>query len=225
MDSLPLCHLGSPQRQSKGLKHLRVYFPVDLITFCITYKVLFLKYLKCHSRFVDQLPCGSILEILQLSSNSSHETHLLQVAYQNPRSLEHELNVSFSMATLTHYFFFLTGGQLLYNAVSPCCTWISLMHTCILFLLSLPPTSSRTSVLGHHRAPTYKISESHSRGFPWWLSGKESTYKRRRHRFDPSSRKIPHVTEPLSPRVTTTGSYVWEDPRIPHATAPEACAP
>ena len=122
MDSLPLCHLGSPQRQSKGLKHLRVYFPVDLITFYITYKVLFLKYLKCHSRFVDQLPCGSILEILQLSSNSSHETHLLQVAYQNPRSLEHELNVSFSMATLTHYFFFLTGGQLLYNAVSPCCT-------------------------------------------------------------------------------------------------------
>ena len=32
-----------------------------------------------------------------------------------------------------------------------------------------------------------------------WLSGKESTRQCRRHRFDPWSKKIPHVTEQLSP--------------------------
>ena len=36
-------------------------------------------------------------------------------------------------------------------------------------------------------------------GLPWWLSGKESTHQCRRHRFNPWSRKISHVTEQLSP--------------------------
>ena len=40
-------------------------------------------------------------------------------------------------------------------------------------------------------------------GLPWWLSGKESTCKSRRHRFDPWSRKIPHVREQLSLCTTT----------------------
>ena len=31
-------------------------------------------------------------------------------------------------------------------------------------------------------------------GLSWWLSGKESTYQRRRHRFDPWAGKVPHVT-------------------------------
>ena len=36
-------------------------------------------------------------------------------------------------------------------------------------------------------------------GLLWWLSGKESTYQCRRHRFDPSSGKILHAVEQLSP--------------------------
>ena len=40
--------------------------------------------------------------------------------------------------------------------------------------------------------------------FPWWLSGKESTYQCRKLRFDPWSRKIPHASEQLSPCSTTT---------------------
>ena len=30
-------------------------------------------------------------------------------------------------------------------------------------------------------------------GLPWWLSGKESSNQCRSHRFDPSSRNIPHA--------------------------------
>ena len=41
-------------------------------------------------------------------------------------------------------------------------------------------------------------------GLPWWLSGEESAYQCRRHRFDPWSRKIPHAMEHLSSRTTTT---------------------
>ena len=41
-------------------------------------------------------------------------------------------------------------------------------------------------------------------GLPWWLSGKESACQCRRHGFNPSSRKIPHATEQLSPCSTTT---------------------
>ena len=33
---------------------------------------------------------------------------------------------------------------------------------------------------------------------PWWLSDKESTCQHRRHKFDPSSWKIPHAVEQLS---------------------------
>ena len=41
-------------------------------------------------------------------------------------------------------------------------------------------------------------------GLPWWLSGKESACQCRRCMFNPGSRKIPHATEQLSPRATTT---------------------
>ena len=36
-------------------------------------------------------------------------------------------------------------------------------------------------------------------GFPWWLSGKESTCQCRKHGFEPRSRRIPHAAEQLSP--------------------------
>ena len=39
---------------------------------------------------------------------------------------------------------------------------------------------------------------------PWGLSGKEAACHCGRHGFDPWSEKIPHATERLSPRVTTT---------------------
>lgn len=41
-------------------------------------------------------------------------------------------------------------------------------------------------------------------GLPWWLSGKESACQRRRHRFNPWSRKTPHAGGQLSPYATTT---------------------
>ena len=47
--------------------------------------------------------------------------------------------------------------------------------------------------------------EAHYAGLPWWLSGKESTCRWRRHGFSPWSGKIPHVLEKLSLWTTTIG--------------------
>ena len=41
-------------------------------------------------------------------------------------------------------------------------------------------------------------------GLSWWQSGRESTCQCRRQSFDPWSRKIPHITEQVSPWITTT---------------------
>ena len=41
-------------------------------------------------------------------------------------------------------------------------------------------------------------------GFPWWLSGKESTCQRRRCQFDPWSGKIPHALGQLNRGAPTT---------------------
>ena len=41
--------------------------------------------------------------------------------------------------------------------------------------------------------------KNHFRGLPWWLSGEESTCQRKRHRVHFCSRKIPRVSEQLSP--------------------------
>ena len=57
-------------------------------------------------------------------------------------------------------------------------------------------------------------------GLPWWLGGKESFCQCRRHRFNSWSMKIPHATEPLSPRSTATGPVTW----TLGATATEAYA-
>ena len=43
----------------------------------------------------------------------------------------------------------------------------------------------------------------------WWLSGKESAGRCRRHRFNPWSGKIPHAAEQLSPRATNTEPVLW----------------
>ena len=41
-------------------------------------------------------------------------------------------------------------------------------------------------------------------GLPWWLGGKESTRRCRRHRSDPRSGETPHSVEQLSPPAPTT---------------------
>ena len=40
--------------------------------------------------------------------------------------------------------------------------------------------------------------ESQGEGLPWWLSGKESTYRCRSHGFDPWSGKIPHAVREVA---------------------------
>ena len=65
------------------------------------------------------------------------------------------------------------------------------------------------------------IKENLYMGLPWWLSGKESTWKCRRHGFDPWSGKIPHPTKQLSPCATTIQPVL----QSPGAAATEACAP
>ena len=51
-------------------------------------------------------------------------------------------------------------------------------------------------------------------GLPWWYSGLEPASQCRRHRFDPWSGKIPHVSEQLSPVLRLPS---------PRAATPEAC--
>ena len=43
-----------------------------------------------------------------------------------------------------------------------------------------------------------EVGKKEVQGLPCWISGKESTYQCRRHRFDPWSKKIPHFVEQLS---------------------------
>ena len=56
-------------------------------------------------------------------------------------------------------------------------------------------------------------------GLPWWLSGKESTCQCGRHRFYPSSGKIPHAEEQLSPCATTV-EPTWHSYWTPRALEP-----
>ena len=42
-----------------------------------------------------------------------------------------------------------------------------------------------------------EVGKKEVQGLPCWISGKESTYQCRRHRFDPWSKKIPHFVEQL----------------------------
>ena len=63
-----------------------------------------------------------------------------------------------------------------------------------------PQPETRTSeVQGGAGGPAGVLITKEIWSLPWWLSGKESTHQCRRHRFNPWSRKISHVTEQLSP--------------------------
>ena len=48
------------------------------------------------------------------------------------------------------------------------------------------------------------MTDSKEERLPWWYRRQESICQCSEHRFDPWSRKIPHVTEQLSPWATTT---------------------
>ena len=70
-------------------------------------------------------------------------------------------------------------------------------------------------------------------GLPWWLSGKDSTCRWKRHDFDPWSEKIPHASEQqslcatiLSPRCGACEPK-WLSPcaELLKPTCPRACAP
>ena len=52
--------------------------------------------------------------------------------------------------------------------------------------------------------PCSLVFKKRKQGLSWWPSGKESTCQCRRRESDPSSGKIPCVSEQLSPRVTTS---------------------
>ena len=67
-----------------------------------------------------------------------------------------------------------------------------------------PSFMPSTRVINQSRALIQITNQNTTRGFPWWLSGKESTYQCRRHGFDPWSGKIPHAEEQLSPWATTS---------------------
>ena len=62
-------------------------------------------------------------------------------------------------------------------------------------------------------------------GLLWWFGGKEATCQRKKHKFHPWSKKVPHASEQLSPWATATE---WaEEPQLlsPCATTPEADEP
>ena len=77
-------------------------------------------------------------------------------------------------------------------------TWI---HSLLFFFKILPPYKSLQSIEASSLKDTWKVLEGTDHdlpcgtlGFPWWLSGKESTCQCRRHRrleFDPWIRKLP----------------------------------
>ena len=69
-------------------------------------------------------------------------------------------------------------------------------------------------------------------GLPWWLGGKESTRRCRRHRSDPRSGETPHSVEQLSPPAPTTEPVTSSSGFLQHgthalqllkATCPRAC--
>ena len=52
-----------------------------------------------------------------------------------------------------------------------------------------------------HQSPAIKAIKF---GFPWWLSGKESSRQCREHGFNPWSKKIPHPAKQLNPSTRIT---------------------
>ena len=70
--------------------------------------------------------------------------------------------------------------------------------------------------LGLYIPDDYSINISWTE-LPWWVSGKESAFQRRRHGFDLCPGKIPHAVGLLSLCATTTEPRLWS----PGATASE----
>ena len=70
------------------------------------------------------------------------------------------------------------------------------------------------------QTPLHSLQKTSALGLPWWSSGKESTFQRRKFGFHPWFQKSPHVLEWLSPNAQllslwpTTNDLTWcsEDP-------------
>ena len=56
---------------------------------------------------------------------------------------------------------------------------------------------------------SFLLIENPGNGLPWCFGGEGSACQCRRHGFDPSSGKIPHAWEQLSPCATTTEPVLW----------------
>ena len=64
--------------------------------------------------------------------------------------------------------------------------------------------------------PLEAALKSVPRGLPWWFCDEESAFYRRGHQFNPSSRKIPHAMEQLSPWATITEPMLYNKKNHPN---------
>ena len=101
-------------------------------------------------------------------------------------------------------------SEITFMSVHVVCFWIWMHRAWSSLSESHSPTmtcpfSSRGKWGPESRMVLFKIKIDQVQGLPWWLSGKESTYQCRRHRFHLWSRKTPHSAEHQGPaRATTT---------------------
>ena len=90
-----------------------------------------------------------------------------------------------------------------------------------------PPKSYKGS--GPDSKTAEKASQMMTLGLPWWLSGKESTCRCRRHGFNPWSRKIPHAVGQLILSATTAEPVLYGARELqlpsPRAATTEARVP
>ena len=73
---------------------------------------------------------------------------------------------------------------------------------CELYLLSL-----KIFIFASFKNNLINLKKKSSQELPWCLSDKESACQCRRFRFDPCSRKIPHVLEQFTTTEPTCGNY------------------
>ena len=92
-------------------------------------------------------------------------------------------------------------GRLFYFSEHQFCHLQDRPRTAFGILLLLPLNGNCNAFNFCSRVKTIKNLHG---GTSWWRSGLESACRCRGHGFEPWSGKIPHATEQLSPRATTT---------------------
>ena len=95
------------------------------------------------------------------------------------------------------------------------------IFNCITFLYMWNEHRIINSILKIH----IKKEKKNFTGFPWWLSGKESTCQCRRHGFDLWSTRMPHAKEQLTLCATTIELCSRaQEPQLLKPPHPRACA-